>query len=115
MIIAISFVLAAGFGAGLRFFITHPLVAPSILGLLIANVIGSFMIGICFKLYQSGQMSSQIYLLVVVSLLGAFTSFSSFSLQVVQLFQEKSVFYAFGLLLAHNVLSIGSCVIALKI
>lgn len=75
-------------------------------GTLIANVTGSFIIGIAFVFFAlkhtdpSGVGRS----LVVVGMLGAFTTFSSFAIESLVLFEQQhyvsAVFYVLGSVLA---------------
>ncbi len=57
-------------------------------GTLSVNVIGSFLIGF-FVLYFEQTLSPNQKLFVVTGLLGALTTFSTFSLETVQLLQEN--------------------------
>ena len=51
-------------------------------GTLVINVVGSFLLGICFGL----QPQQSIRLLCAIGFLGAFTTFSTFSYEAIQLF-----------------------------
>lgn len=57
-------------------------------GTMAVNVIGSFMIGFLF-LYFENHASSSMRALLVTGLLGALTTFSTFSLETVLLLQEQ--------------------------
>ena len=63
--------------------------------LFVVNTIGSFLIGILY--FKIAKTYPEQHLLVNVGFLGAFTSFSSFSLILLQLLQDgqllKSIFY----------------------
>ncbi len=64
-----------------------------------ANVIGSFCIGFLYVLgKQKGWISPQLYLLLATGVLGGFTTFSTFSLEVVTFALQgqltRAVFYA---------------------
>ncbi|MBO6564480.1 MAG: fluoride efflux transporter CrcB [Pseudomonadales bacterium] len=70
-------------------------------GILIANVAGSFAIGICFVLIYERALLPEIWRpLLMVGFLGAFTTFSTFSLQAIGLIQEGRLvaasLYVFG-------------------
>ena len=56
--------------------------------ILIVNVLGSFLIGICFELMVEDNIFPPVYRSVmIVGFLGAFTTFSTFSMQVVGLLE----------------------------
>ncbi len=57
-------------------------------GILLINVLGSFLIGVCFELMVEDSIFPPVYRsLVMVGFLGAFTTFSTFSMQVVGLLE----------------------------
>lgn len=82
------------------------------LGTLVVNVAGSFLIGIVFTwLEQSARTPGArevIHGFVLVGLLGGFTTFSSFSLETVQLLG----FGLWGRALLNIILSVVSCIVA---
>lgn len=68
-------------------------------GTWLANVLGSFCIGIFFVWgKEKGGLSPDMYLLLTTGLLGGFTTYSTFSLEVVTFFLQghvgRAVFYA---------------------
>lgn len=83
------------------------------LGTLAINVIGSFIIGIFGALtLPEGRMGSETRALttefVMIGLCGGFTTFSSFSLQTLNLIREREWLYAGG----NVLLSVALCLIA---
>lgn len=76
------------------------LVGPSFpWGTLIINIVGSFAIGVFATWTQPGaifHMSHQMALFTMVGLCGGFTTFSSFSLQTLDLMRGKQVLHAIG-------------------
>lgn len=76
-------------------------------GTLIANVGGSFAMG-CFIIWLSRHepQSAALRAFLTVGLLGAFTTFSTFSLDVVTLYRDKTVMIAGAYLLASIILSV---------
>lgn len=73
---------------------------------LAANGLGSLLIGICFA-----WLKGDAYLLLAVGFCGGSTTFSTFSLQTVTLFQEGERSLALLYVLASLLLSIGCVVI----
>lgn len=66
---------------------------------LIVNILGSFLLGLLFAWqYQQAEANQQLWLFLGVGVLGAFTTFSTFSLDVVLLAQQgealKAILYA---------------------
>lgn len=60
------------------------------------NIIGSFIIGIFFILVMDKANSPQLKLIVSVGFLGAFTTFSTFSLETFNLIRENNILLALG-------------------
>lgn len=65
--------------------------------ILIVNVIGSFLIGIAFGFLQRNGLWNKYNLLLVTGFLGGFTTYSSFSLDLLKLVQrgEYSIFFLY--------------------
>ena len=88
--------LAAAFGAWLRWLITYFLstVDPSLPhGTLAVNLIGGLVIGISFATIQSSSIdvSEEIKLILNVGFLGAFTTFSTYSMELLNLFLKGEI------------------------
>lgn len=66
----------------------------------IANVLGSFLMGLLIGAMLKGWGSDQLRLFLAVGVLGGFTTFSAFSLETVNLLEsgqwEKLAVYVFG-------------------
>ena len=95
--------LGAAFGAWLRWLITYFLstVDPSLPhGTLAVNLIGGLVIGISFAAIQSTSInvSEELKLILNVGFLGAFTTFSTYSMELLNLFLNGEV--ALGILFA---------------
>lgn len=71
-------------------------------GTLMVNVIGAFCIGVLSGLFEGTDMSHNMKLLLFVGLLGAFTTFSAYSLESFNLFREGQVKMALSNILINN-------------
>ena len=106
--------IAAGgaFGAVARHFvssqITHWLGSGFPWGILIVNVAGSFAMGV---LVEASALvwspSPELRAFLTVGLLGAFTTFSTFSLEVVLLYERGQMLLAAGYVASSVVLAVG--------
>jgi CrcB protein len=71
-------------------------------GTLAANAIGGYLIGLCVGFFQAHPGIDPVWrLLLVTGFLGALTTFSSFSAEVVELLQQGRWSMAFGWAAAH--------------
>jgi CrcB protein len=78
------------------------------LGTLLVNVTGSAAIGAVFVLLERGQLHPEWRSVLMVGFLGAFTTFSTFSLETVELWESGAP----GTALAYALASTGGCVAA---
>ena len=63
------------------------------LGTLTVNAIGCFLVGlISIKLIQYTELTTELRNLLIIGFLGAFSTFSSFSLETIDLFQSGYIF-----------------------
>ncbi|HDT15633.1 MAG TPA: fluoride efflux transporter CrcB [Firmicutes bacterium] len=80
--------LGGGAGAASRYFVTHFINntyyghALSSWGTLAVNLTGSFLLGIIFYMFQSAPHLNHIYLFLAVGFCGAFTTFSTYALEI---------------------------------
>jgi fluoride exporter len=73
-------------------------------GTLAANLIGGYLIGVCFAVFEAWpQMDPLWRLLLVTGFLGALTTFSTFSIEVVTLLQQTRYALAIATASAHLV------------
>ena len=105
-----------GLGAVSRFllsgFVYHHLGKAFPYGIMVCNVLGSFVIGFCAILFlQKFPAASLSQSAVITGFLGGFTTFSSFSLDAITLLQEGFIMKAF----LYIVLSVAISLVALVI
>ena len=102
-------------GAIMRFTVVKAVVEqwgdkPLPWGTLAVNFFGSFAFGICFILLsQKFNMNEAFRLTVLVGFLGSFTTFSTFSFEVLRLIQSQQLFWALTYILG----SVTLCVLGL--
>ena len=97
--------IGASSGALLRWYLglqLNSMFVADPLGTLTANLLGGFGIGVAITfLSQHQSLAPEWRLLVITGFLGGFTTFSTFSAEVISLFQEKQLVWAFGLISLH--------------
>ena len=87
--------LACGLGALVRYFFSsynQGSVLP--LGTLIANLLGCFLIGLCYKHVES----KEVYLILATGFCGGLTTFSTLNDELQRLINDKKAFYSYLLL-----------------
>jgi CrcB protein len=85
-------------------------------GTLFANVVGSFAMGLLIVWLAAREPSSPaMRAFLTVGLLGAFTTFSTFSLEVVTLYRDRTMMIAGAYLLVSVILSVGSLLAGLAL
>jgi len=78
-------------------------------GTMLCNVLGSFLMGVLFVLIlEKARISPEMRPLLMVGFLGAFTTFSTFSLETVTLLQEGHIMSAAIYILVSVVLCIAA-------
>ena len=99
-------------GALLRYFLQTAMPAATgkfPLAILLANVIGSLAMGVLFVLLQEKSLLADwLRPLLMVGLLGAFTTFSTFSLDTIRLLEAGQPVAALSNILLSVVLSVGA-------
>lgn len=64
-------------------------------GTLVANLIGGYLIGLCVGVFQNmPQLAPEVRLLCITGFLGALTTFSTFSVEVVSMLQQGRIVLA---------------------
>lgn len=120
MIELIAIAVGGAFGAVARFsleqWLGQSLGTEFPWGILLINVSGSLAIGILFVLLvEHGHLSSTYRSALMVGFLGAFTTFSTFSLQTLALIETGRFLEALTYVLASVVLSLGAVAIGVFI
>lgn len=110
--------LAGGCGVLLRYLLNKALLnqqwSSLPLATLIANVVGSFLIGyLSWVLLNKWQMSTEAQIIMLTGFLGGFTTFSAFSLEVVTMFNDGFSARALGYVLISVLLSVSMCLCGL--
>ena len=75
-------------------------------GTLLVNSLGSLLIGIVWALWEQSSVPSYIRLFLLLGFFGGFTTFSSFSLETLNLIRENEMRLALLNILANNILGI---------
>ena len=82
-------------------------------GTLSVNIIGSFFIGLLFELLEDTALSPDIRMLIFVGILGAFTTFSSFSLETINLLRDGEMWLGSWNIILNNVLGITGAMVGI--
>lgn len=85
------------------------------LGTLIVNLTGSFIIGFLGALFLNNHLSLTAKLFLMTGFLGGFTTFSSFSMEVLQLIQMQKFGSALLYVLVSNLLGFGLCFVGFSL
>ena len=84
-------------------------------GTLAANLIGGYAIGVCMGVFQALPQLDPVWRLALVTgFLGALTTFSSFSVEIVALLQQGRYALALGTASAHLLGSLALTLLGLK-
>jgi CrcB protein len=110
---ATGLVMAGGaLGAALRFHATQFAVRAGHTGFptatLTVNVLGGLAMGVVAALVMREHVSEAVRLFVAVGILGGFTTFSAFSLEMFQMVQRGQMFSALGYALLSVALSLAA-------
>ena len=105
----ISVMSGAALGALLRYLVILSLPAP----VLIVNLVGSLLIGFAYP--KLTQDFPQYLHLINTGLLGGLTTFSSFSLEVVNFFEQGDILKAFTYIFFKLIVCIAAALLGYKI
>jgi len=103
--VALGGALGASFRYGCQLLIIQWSASSFPIGTLTVNALGSFLIGFGWLLLGNDQTR----LLFLVGLLGGFTTFSSFSMETIKLWENGMSTMAAMNILLNNVVAIGLC------
>ena len=112
MLPIITLGLGGFLGAVLRYSVSNAIqnLAPASgfpYGTFIVNLLGCFLIGVISQVMESkAVVDPQMRLFIMVGTLGAFTTFSTFSLETISLLQQNEVWKASLNILGSNILGL---------
>ncbi|ATA94150.1 fluoride efflux transporter CrcB [Capnocytophaga canimorsus] len=78
-------------------------------GTFIINGIGSFLIGFLFVFFHKRNFSADLQIFLLTGVLGGFTTFSAFSLETLQLIEQKECYKAIIYVLGSVFLGVVAC------
>ena len=86
-------------------------------GTMLVNIIGGFLMGICFELFFKNFMGYSSYLksFIMLGFLGGFTTFSSFSLDVYEFIKEENFQKAISYIFMQVVISVAALMCGIKL
>jgi len=109
----------AGAGAGgvMRMLLNHwlnPLFSPMPLGTLTANVLGSAAAGMLVAIFSARADLEAVWRpLLLIGFLGGLTTFSSFSVEVMQAIEQQRTWLATGIAVVHVSASVAAAIAGL--
>lgn len=108
--IYISIIFGASVGAVLRYSISNLLSNLQVFGvpisIMVINIVGSFLLGIFFQYNQQNDLNEIIKSFISIGLLSSFTTFSTFSLEAINLFLDDKILEGIIYILASVILSV---------
>ena len=114
MIVALITVAAGAVGAVIRYLVSRAVPGHDRFpwAVLVVNVVGSAIGGVVVELATSGGVSSDIRLILVSGLCGGLTTFSTWSVETIQLVQDGRWRVAAASVIANLVLGSGAAALA---
>jgi CrcB protein len=103
-------VIGGGLGALLRYLLSGIIQKQSAsifpYGTLIVNLIGAVFIGFLWELFQNINVSTNLRVFIFMGIIGAFTTFSTFSLETFNLLKDRQYITALINVVVNNVFCI---------
>lgn len=106
LFIAIGGSLGAVARYGLSTFVYHTTSDIFPWGTLVINLTGSFLIGVFIELFDTAIIPSEWRSFITIGFLGAYTTFSTYTLETINLFRDGELRLAAVNVLANNILGI---------
>lgn len=75
-------------------------------GTMVVNVTGAFLIGIIWHIFEKSSLTPEMRMLYMTGVLGAFTTFSTFALETLNLFRDGEMKPALFNIVGSNLLAI---------
>lgn len=88
---------------------------PLPLGIFVVNILGCFALGLCVAYLKDKPNFGSLYAFLTLGVLGGFTTFSTFSLEVVQLFIQNQTTKALLYATLSTGLGVWACYIGTKL
>jgi len=82
-------------------------------GTMAVNVMGCFLIGFFFDVFDRSVLSSETKSLITIGFLGAFTTFSTYSLETLNLFKDGEIRLGAVNIVLSNILGIAAVVLGI--
>jgi len=76
------------------------------IGTLLVNLIGSFIIGLAWGIFELSNITSNMRTFLFIGVLGGFTTFSSYTLETMNLFRDGDVKLGLTNILLNNILGL---------
>ena len=102
--------IGGAIGALLRYVCAYVLPFSSLWAIVGINCVGSFMIGCLFK-----QFGNQLWMFAAIGFCGAFTTFSTYSLDVIRLLMAGNIQTVLLYVISMNGVSLLSCWLGIKL
>lgn len=85
------------------------------LGVLLVNVLGSFVFGVAMRMSLQGGLSDQARLLITTGICGGFTTFSAFSWDIVEALEQGRTVMVTTYVVLSLVLGVGAMLLGLSL
>lgn len=111
----LAILIGGSIGAISRYGLMTFLSSYGVISTLMINILGSFILGFFIELSSLYGSTSQIFKsFLVIGVLGSFTTFSTFSLDTVTLYQKGAIFHSVAYVVGSTTLSIGALFLGLS-